>query len=371
MTEEMPDFAMPSDEELARDRARRAAEERAAVPSARPVPPPPDPATRIPSTPEARGTRPEAPARDRARTLARNPIVAFVAGAAVVSVGFVGVPALAEWSERGSVAELQRVLDAYVDAVEDGDVAAALAMHRPDDGAGSLALMGAGVGASMPPAVDCDRAEPNGDGDLAVVTCDVNVEDFGSMGTRPQIRLALVDGAWRIASGLEMRADLRGWMLEIVAIEGTELEGLVSSEDRAWLLPGSYDVDTGTSEHLEVEDDGAFVVADGFGYLTAVVQPGEEVVAAMEAAALALVEACAADASTDVACDALPADRAGPFAAAAEPSWYPSADRTMIQPVRIDGLGSPAGTVVEVEVAFSEDWDVYEATAIGIGQGYP
>ncbi|MFM2475547.1 hypothetical protein, partial [Burkholderia cenocepacia] len=134
MTDRMPDFAMPSEEDLAAERGAEAiARARAADPASAlaraeaaherreersaATLPPPDPATRIPERRADRPVREPSAVRRRALAIVRNPVVAFASGAVLVAAGFLTAPAITAWTERGTLAELQRIVDAYEDAI--------------------------------------------------------------------------------------------------------------------------------------------------------------------------------------------------------------------------------------------------------------
>lgn len=287
----MPDFAMPSEEDVARQRAQaeddaREAAARAALGGGR-APEGPD-VPLAPASVAASRAGLASPARRRILALVRNPIVTFVAGAALVAAAFVAVPAMQRQTEIGSMAELERVVDAYVDAIEAGDLEAATRMAPPDADYADASVLDAAVRTGTP-AFDC--REPNVDGDVATVSCGLTVPTFG--GSSP-LRMRLVrDGGWRIETGLAVASPLFVSLADVQAIGGAEVpDGLDLLQDPIWLYPGVYELDVTTSPLLEIGGTELAVLGDGllsFGGAS----PGPELLDEMTTAALDYVAACA------------------------------------------------------------------------------
>ncbi|QCR18495.1 hypothetical protein [Agrococcus sp. SGAir0287] len=408
MSERMPDFAMPSDEELAAERRAEAiARARAADPTSalrdelglEPEPvdegavaraasaeagaadatpagalAPPDPATRIDGRPGRRGLRLDAArraVRRRALAVARNPVVAFAAGAALVAAGFLAAPALTAWTERGSQAELERIVEEYAAAVSEGDLEAVLAFHRPEDGTTSTALLDAGVMPTAPANVTCDVPEPRPGRDVAIARCTLGVAGYGGMAPGAQLRLERIDGAWQVTAGLEQPAWIAESMFEVVAISGVPMADVLDRRVlQYWALPGGYEVETRTSELIELADLGGLVVADGGGGLSVYAEPGDVIVAAAEAAALEFAQACVVDAAAAAACGiVVPPDGRTLSTTLSQQSWGQDAT-TIGMGVRVSGTGAPAAPVVEVLVRFADDWETYELEVTGVTETY-
>jgi len=396
MSERMPDFAMPSDDELAAERRAEAiARARAADPTSAsrahpgpvaaplavgpgredvqgvPMPPAPDPATRIdPSLRDPVAPIPRILQR-RLLTIARNPVVAFAAGAAIVAAGFLSAPALTEWTERGSQAELERIVDEYAAAVSEGDVDAALALHRPEAAMGSMALLDAGIAPTTPPSVSCDAPDAGGSSDVVVARCSLSVVGFASSGGGAQLRLQRIDGGWQVVGGLEQRAWIAETLFDVVAIAGVPVaDALDPEEQQYWLLPGGYDVEMRTSELIELTDLGGLVVADGGGYLSVIARVGDAVVAEVEAAALAFAQACVVDAATAATCGMTVPPPGRALTANLAQDGYPQDATTFAIPVRISGTGAPAAPNVEVLVRFSEDREDFDLEVTGVTEMY-
>lgn len=414
MTDRMPDFAMPSDEELAAERrAEAVARARAADPTSAlrerlgleqepvdetalafgdpdadaeagtdaeaggarvvaPALPPPDPAARIHSRRADRPARVPSAARRRVLAIVRNPVVAFAAGAVLVASGFLAAPALTTWTERGTLAELERVLDDYVAAVNEGDVEAALGLHQPDDGAGSTALLDAGVAPSSLPSVVCDAPRPGrSEPDSATAQCSMSVEGFGTTGATMSVRLERVDGSWRLAAGLEQQAFVTPALFELVSIAGVPMAGVLEpDEDGYWLLPGGYEIETRTSDLVELTDYGGLLVADGGGYLNVYAQVSDAVRADVEATALAYAQGCVVDEATAAACGIAQPPDGRELTASSAQDGYAQDGTTFGIPVRIAGTATVAAPNVEVLVHFDESWTTYELEVTGVTTMY-
>lgn len=370
MTVGMPDFAMPSSEEIERTRAQAdddareaaarealarqgdSAVDDASVDDAGEVPFGVAASPRDRPVPQRRG--------GRFLTLARNPVIAFAAGALLVATGFLAVPQFTAIAERGSAAQMRDVFDAYVDAVNDGDVEAALALHVPDEDRGSLELLEAGVAPTSPATVVCDEPEVRGEGDSATASCDATVAGFGGPDMSSQVRLELVDGDWRIVLGLEGRAYMGAWLFAITTIAGESVE--VQDDQDYWLLPGSYDVETTTSAAVVVEDFGGLVVAGSTGYLQMYAGPSELVLDEAEATVVDYVEACLVDDETAQSCGLERGDGPVELTAFAESGFQQTPYTIAVPETRTGAFRSPT---IEVIVEFSEDWMTYELDVTG------
>lgn len=388
MTERMPDFAMPSDEDLAAERRAEAiARARAADPASAlaraeaaherreersaATLPPPDPATRIPERRADRPVREPSAVRRRALAIVRNPVVAFASGAVLVAAGFLTAPAITAWTERGTLAELQRIVDAYEDAINTGDVEAALALHRPDESIASMALLEAGVAPTTLPNVSCEVPEPSRTTDVAMARCSLAVANYGTSGQPLQVRIERVDGAWSIASGLEQPAYVDPILFEVQSIAGVPMEGLLDPDGvQYWLLPGAYDTESRTSDLIALTDYGGLVVGDSGGFLNTYAQPSDAVVADVEAAALAYAEACVVDEASASSCGIVPPPAGRDLTATLMQEGWPQDDLTLVVPVRIGGTGEIASPIVEVLVRFDASWSSYELEVTGVTEMY-
>ncbi|SDH74350.1 hypothetical protein [Agrococcus jejuensis] len=290
MTEGMPDFAMPSEDDVARQRAQaeddaREAAARAALGVERgqagsdvPFAPASEPAPQ---------SAPASPGRRRILTLVRNPVVTFVAGAALVAAAFVAVPAIQRQSEAGSLAELDRVVAEYVGAIEAGDLETASRMAPPDPAYADTSLVDVATTTGAP-AFEC--AEPSVGDDVATVSCTVAIPTFGSGST---MRMRLVrDGGWRVETGLAVASPLFVGLADVETIGGALVpDGFDLFRDPIWLYPGAYDLDITTSPRLETGDSALGVLADGFLWFGGV-SPGPEMLDEMTIAAVDYVAAC-------------------------------------------------------------------------------
>ncbi|SDH74315.1 nuclear transport factor 2 family protein [Agrococcus jejuensis] len=407
MTERMPDFTMPSDEDLAAERRAEAiSRARAADPTSglrdalgleqEPLDeavladaagadeaddasgeqgaaalPPPDPSTRIHSRRADRPVRVPSAVRRRVLTIVRNPIVAFATGASVVAAGFLAAPAITAWTERGTMAELERVVDDYVAALNQGDAEAAVAAFRPDEGMGSLALIEAGVAPTSPPTVACGAPTLDRAGDVATARCSLEVMGYGSGGMVTPLRIERVDGSWRLGSSLLQRSYVAPALFELVSVSGVPMAGLLDPDEEAyWLLPGGYDTETRTSDLIDLTDYGGLVVADGGGYLNVMPQVSEAVMDDVEAAALAFAEGCVVDEDAATRCGIVPPPEGRGLSASFSQPGYPHDALTFGIPVRIAGSGEAAAPNVEVLVHFDETWTSYELEVTGVTEMY-
>lgn len=285
MTERMPDFSMPSDEEVARARALAADEEReaaarAALRAAEPQP--------IASEEGASSDAPTERGRSRRiLTLARHPVATFVAGAALVAAAFVVVPAIQREVDAGSLVQLDRVVAEYVDAIESGDLAAATALARPDAAYADIGLLDAAE-PSASPGIDC--AEPRVDGDRATVTCSVALP---ATGAQAPMRIELArDGAWRIDVGLAVASPLLVSLVGVDAVGGAPLPDVELGVDPVWLYPGQYALDLVVPAQLEASSTTLLVSAAGSYWIGGVVVD-DVLRGEIRDAAIAYVEDCA------------------------------------------------------------------------------
>lgn len=407
----MPDFAMPSDEDLAAERRAEAiARARAADPTSalrdelgleqQPVgeaaladaaradeagdaaadaageqgaPPllPPDMGTRIHSRRADRPARVPSVVRRRVLTIVRNPVVAFATGAAVVAAGFLAAPAITAWTERGTLAELQRIVGEYEDAINSGDVEAALALHEPDERLASMALIEAGVAPAELPNVACEVPEPRAGSNVAIARCTMSVANYGANGQPINVRLERTDGAWHFASGLEQPAFVAPALFELVSLDGVPMEGLLDDEHgQYWLLPGGYETETRTTDLIALTHDGGLIVGDSGGYLNVSAQPADAVVADAEAAALDYAQGCVVDEESAAVCGIVPPPD-GRELTASNSGFVGSQDELTISlPVRIGGTGEVVAPNVEVLVRFDETWTSYELEVTGVTELY-
>ncbi|MFC7431306.1 MULTISPECIES: hypothetical protein [unclassified Agrococcus] len=374
MSEPMPDFALPTDDEVAAE--RRAAERAlAADPTtamrARLGLDAPD-AARDAATGARRGRRTprrlarggvprrRTPRLDSARRriaqATRHPLVAFAAGAALVAGVLVAGPALASPVAAGSTQQLQRLVDDYVAAVQEGDVAGAMALHEPDGDAASRSLLDAGVAPTTPPVVVCAPAEiSERDRDVASARCDVAVQGVALADEMQQLRLERVEGSWRIDVGLAERVSLWTWLLDVVTVGGTPVDGSMLDEP-CWLLPGGYAVETVAPELVQVEGSGVLAVGGGGGgWLDAWPQASEALLDEVAAFGEAWLEACLAGEEAGARCDALvPPASAADVSAVPSGEVLPSDDDSLVVVLVVEGTGSPLRPRVEVEVRFSD-----------------
>ncbi|QCR18496.1 hypothetical protein [Agrococcus sp. SGAir0287] len=364
MSERMPDFAMPSDEEVARQRAEaedaaREAAMRAELGLAGDADAQPSAVRR--DEPDAT-RRDEADAaerpvtrRRRALALARNPLVAFVVGAGLVAAAFVAVPAIQRQSEAGSLAELQRVADAYVQALETGDLETATRMAPPDDEYGDVSLLDVAPveGASY----EC--REPSVDDDVATVSCAVTVPGLGASSAPLRMRLVRGDAGWGIETGLAVASPLFVALAEVDGIAGEPLpDGLAIGEDPLWLYPGSYELDVTTSPRLDVVDRTLAVLGDGFFWFGGA-QPGAEMRDELQAAAVDYVAACAETAA--VGCPAVEPLAPGERLEAVSDGYSSSiGERDLVMGVLVRRIGgAPDQWTIEVRAVFADDLQSY------------
>ncbi len=405
----MPDFAMPSEEDLAAERRAEAiAHARAADPAsalrdrlgleqepidetaladagrleqhdgddepiaqAAPILPPPDAATRIHSRRADRPVRVPSAVRRRALAIVRNPVVAFATGAAVVAAGFLAAPAITAWTERGTLAELERVVEEYEAAINAGDVEAVLALHRPDEQTASMALLDAGVAPTTLPLVSCESPEPGREVDVATARCTMSVETYGSSGQPLPVRLERTDGAWRVVSGLEQPAYIAPMLFEVVSLAGVPMAGLLDDDlGQYWLLPGGYESETRTTDLIALTDYGGLLVGDSGGFLNVSAQAADVVVAEVEAAALDYAESCVVDAESAAACGIVPPPAGRELTATISGMGGAQDELTLTMPVRIGGSGEIAAPNVEVLVRFDETWSSYELEVTGVTEMY-
>lgn len=358
MTEGMPDFAMPSEEDLARQRAQaeddaREASARAALVDERGAAQTEDP----PSLASAQARAPGAgasPARRRILAIVRNPVVTFVAGAALVAAAFVAVPAIQRQTEEGSLAELDRVVAEYVAAIEAGDFAAATRMASPDGDYADASLLDTAVPSALP-SFSCE--EPSVGADVATVSCSVSVPTFGGGST---LRMRLVrDGGWRFETGLAIASPLFVTLADVQTIGAAPVpEDIDLVEDPMWLYPGLYDLELDTSPRLEVVGSELAVVGDGFIWFGGV-GPGPAMLEELTTAATDYVVACAAT-SAEGCPDVVPLAPGERFETLTD--GFPSygADRELVLGVLVRRIGgAPDQWGVDVRVQFSEDLDSY------------
>ena len=160
----MPDDRMPSDEEVAAERAEKAA-------------PDETPESEVPS-----------PARGSRRT---RLIVAGVAAGALVAGGLaIGIPLLTAPSP-------QAIVDDYAAAIESGDAAAAAALWTPDASDVELALL-AEAEPSQTPTFSCEPVVVDGDAATAECMLELVVEPT-AMGGPVTLDLARDGGRWALA----------------------------------------------------------------------------------------------------------------------------------------------------------------------------
>ncbi|MFC7431305.1 MULTISPECIES: hypothetical protein [unclassified Agrococcus] len=361
MTARMPDFSMPSDDEVQRRRARaddeaREADARAAMRDA-------DADAAV-----AHGAARDAPADDpaarrgpagRILAIARDPVAAFVAGAALVAAAFVVVPAVQREAEAGSLAQLERVVAEYVGAIESGDLAAATALARPDPGYAEIALLGA-ADPSSSPTIDC--AEPRVDDDRATVTCSVALPTFGSSAPM-RIELAR-EGAWRIDVGLAVASPLLVSLADVEAVGGAPLPDVELGVDPVWLYPGQYALDLVLPAQLGTSSTELAVRADG-AYWIGGVTIDDALRAEIREAGVAYVEGCAT--AGGVGCP--------PVEPLGEGQRWEALDDGFISFTRDDSVGvgldvrrvggAPFDRVrLRVDVVYDDDLDDYELVAI-------
>ncbi|MFC7431307.1 MULTISPECIES: hypothetical protein [unclassified Agrococcus] len=370
MSDGMPDFAMPSDDELAAE--RRAAEDAArAAASATPSAAREDadetggvgaraPAAggdaSLPAATARRSPRSRrAAARARASALVRTPTVAFAAGGVLAAALALVPAAVAESAAERSSVEAHEVLAAYVEAVRSGDVEAARAAWMPTGSQASLELLEAGATPDEPPVVECD--DPLVGERRATASCEIAVMsvEHASSGSST-IVLERADDGWRVVAGLAEMA--------VVTMPGAvvrEIGGAAADDVDAqqWLMPGGYDVDWAPSTLFEGGDLGGLVVTRGGGWLQVDAQLAPEARAEAEATALAFVEACLVDAATAASCTLEQPEGRGAVTATAE-AGYGWSDRGYVVPVRIEGLGDADAPIVEVEVLLADDGATWE-----------
>ncbi len=357
MTEGMPDFAMPSEEELARQRAQaeddaREASARAALVDERgeataDVPP------TLASAPVRAPSAVASPARRRILAIVRNPVVTFVAGAALVAAAFVAVPAIQRQAEEGSLAELDRVVADYVSAIESGDLETASRMAPPDAAYAEDSLLDAVRTAA--PAFTC--ADPNVDGDVATVSCGVSVPTFGA---GAPIRMRLVrDGGWRIETGLAVASPLFVTLARVDAIGGAALpDGVDLLEDPIWLYPGVYDLEVTTSPRLDVEGTELAVLGDGFLWFGGA-SPDPAMLDEMRTAALDYVTACAETAAAGCP-EVAPLGPGERFEALGDGYTTSSGSLEVVLGVLVRRVGgAPDQWGIDVRAVFEEDLQSY------------
>lgn len=380
MTERMPDFTMPSDAEVAAE--RRAAEvEPSAASQARPRDrdahradthaPGADAGgdaivADAPSSARPAVRRPDA-LRGRLLAVVRRPIVAFAAGAALVAVAALSLPALTTFAERGSIAQLRQAVDAYVDAIEAGDAEALLALEPVDDERDSVALLEAGIEPTSPVEVDCSDPEPRANRETTFVDCTVIAP--GSMmaptGEAARIRLDRVDGAWRIATGLLGTAPIADGgipyapILEVVAISGIPLTGIDLPDDAALLLlPGMYDIELDVPDGFEVEDYGGLVMTPAGGSVQAAAVADESLRAQAQSVAVEFVDACLVDEASALACGLSYAVEDGELDASTDGFGYATATSTYVMQVSVHGAGTPLPLAVDVALVLADDGSI-------------
>lgn len=356
MTQGMPDFAMPSDDELARQRAQADDDAREAAARAALADLLPRPTTDAADAADvARPAEAEPrPARRRILALARNPIATFVAGAALVAAAFVAVPAIQRQTDAGSLADLERVVDTYVTAIEGGDLEAATRMATPDAGYADVALLDAAE-PSAPPVLECD--EPSIDGDVATVSCAASVPSFG--GGAP-IRMRLVrDGGWRIETGLAVASPLFVTLADVQSIGGVPTpEGLDLLEDPLWLYPGEYELAVTTSPRLVANGTELAVLGDGFLWFGGV-GPGPEMIDELTTAAVDYVAACAETAAAGCP-DVAPLAPGERFEALTDGYSSSTGDREVLLGVLVRRVGgAPDQWGIDVRAVFDDDLQSY------------
>lgn len=353
----MPDFAMPSEDDLERQRAQADDDEREAAARASPVAereariadPAGDAAPALTAT-----AGPESPARRRILALVRNPIATFVAGAALVAAVFVAVPAIQRQSEQGSLAELDRVVDAYVSAIEAGDLEAASRMAPPDPAYADASLVDV-ARTTGAPGFEC--GEPSVGDDVATVSCTVAIPTFGS-GSTMRMRLVRDDG-WRIETGLAVASPLFVGLADVETIGGASApDELDLFRDPIWLYPGAYDLEVTTSPRLVAGDTALGVLGDGFLWFGGVT-PGPEMLDEMTAAALDYVTACSATAA--VGCPAVaplgPGERFEPLTDGYSTS---SGALEVVLGVVVRRIGGPPDQwTIDVRAVFDDDLQSY------------
>jgi hypothetical protein len=354
VTEPMPDFAMPSEAEVARERAHAGDEAREAAARARMVE---EPARRGAS--EAAGPSVAAVVdgrRGRLRALARNPVATFVAGAALVAAAFAIVPAIERQVEAGSVAELDRVVAEYVEAVAVGDFAAATRMAPVDDAYADAILLDEATPSSVA-GIACD--EPDVGDARATVSCAIEVPGIGG-GSSP-IRMQLVrDGSWRIETGLAVASPLFVQLARVDAIGGVEVPSDVdAADDPLWLYPGSYDLALTTAVRLESTGSELGVIGEGFLWLGGL-QPSADLRGELTAAAVDYVATCAETAAAGCPEVAPPAaDELFEVVESSATTYQMGLELVLAVTVRRVG-GAPDRWPIDVVAAFEEDLQSFE-----------
>jgi len=288
----MPDFAMPSHDDVERERAsieddaREAADRErmhAEDMRGRPTPRAAVPATGQPATRVLEAARPRG-----ILALARNPVAAFVAGGVLVAAAFAIAPAIERQVQAGSMAELDAVIAEYVDAVRIGDFATATRLVPIDDEYADAAVLDAAA-PSSPAGIACDEPEV---GDArATVSCEIEVQGIGS--SAPPIRMQLVrDGSWRIETGLAVASPLFVQLARVDAIGGVDVpDGLDAADDPLWLYPGSYELELTAAARLESSPSQLGVIGEGFLWLGGL-RPSSDLRGELTAAAVDYVAAC-------------------------------------------------------------------------------
>lgn len=251
MSERMPDFRMPSDDELAAERAR------AVVPAA--------------------------PSSSRRTSVT---IAAVAAGALVVGGLAIGVPMLASPSP-------QAIVDEYVAAVASGDAAAAAALWMPAGTDVDLALLALAAPA-RPATIECDAVVV--DGDAATATCDVEIDvEPTPFGGAVVLDLARDGQRWRLASGLEQPTQLFSGVGAVATVADVEVPDGSGVTNAPFLLPGVYAAEVVVSPFLVPVAEPVVVVGTRGGVLQAEHELAQSVVDDAASAAIEATDPSASD----------------------------------------------------------------------------
>lgn len=207
--------------------------------------------------------------------------LAGIVGAALALLVPVGA-SLADLMEERAVTS---VVEAYADAVEAGDAATANDMALPDADAASVELL---VDEAMP-TVAVDLVSVAITGGEAVVTLAVSNTAVADIAT---VRLVRDDGQWTIATGLAVRMGIAPSGL-VASIDGLPVPVGASA---VWVYPGRHTVTpVANGDVIVVGTDAVATPGEGPQWFGVDVRPSEVLEAAIDAAAVDVVQDCADD----------------------------------------------------------------------------
>ncbi|WP_430592115.1 hypothetical protein [Humidisolicoccus flavus] len=218
------------------------------------------------------------------------PTVTFFAGVLVTLLALVAVPAIQSVAQRGSEAELQRVVAEYIGALNNGDFAAASNMVEFDVQAADDSVVAAGVVPDYFEGLICN--EPVIKQTKAVLDCTFGI----SVGGLPaQVLFQSEGGSWEISQGLARPVSFTQAIVPVDSIDGVPIpDEVVEGQRQIWMYPGTYYYEGKIPPGFQSSPGSQPVLSvfDGYGQVWDSVEPTPEVIEETRAAAIAYIEAC-------------------------------------------------------------------------------